>query len=272
LAYLWPNWLDRPALSRITISSPELLKPFEQLNKGKPYAEQIKPFNFLLSAQVAPLGYPACVDPAHFHLIAPYESDPRRWHKLKWADRYSSKPYVITTSAAALYGGNTVRVKTYRDVVAEYGTHPEAKSLGPDGKVCGRQTVGLLQRRPVTRGSLTWLGKESNRLEEVEAGLVHDPEEVYTEYADPREDLWQTTVLPVLRQMPLRVLAEQAGLSERQVRAIRNGHAMPREKHRQALTRVVREYSQSLGADSSGESSSSRPRAIYPHCLRAREQ
>jgi hypothetical protein len=44
---------------------------------------------------------------------------------------------------------------------------------------------------------------------------------------DPREDPWRTIVLPVLKQMPLRILAEQTGLSERQMKAIRNGHAMP---------------------------------------------
>jgi hypothetical protein len=158
-------------------------------------------------------GHVPCVDPAHFHLIAPYESDPRKWHKLRWVDRYSGKPYRITTSdEEALYGGNVVRVKTYRDVLAEYRTHPEAKSLGPDGEVCDRQTVGLLQRRPVTRGTLTYVGKESNRLEEVEAGVVHDPEEVYTEYADPRENPWQTLILPVLQSIDSRELAARAGL------------------------------------------------------------
>jgi hypothetical protein len=214
------------------------------LNKSKPYADQIKPFNFLLSAQVAPLGFPEGVDPAHFHLIAPYESDPRKWHKLRWVDRYSGKPYRITTSdEAALYGGNVVRVKTYREVLAEYRTHPEAKSLGPDGAVCGRQTVGLLQRRLVARGTLTYVGKESNKLEEVEAGLIHDPEEVYTEYADPREDPWRTIVLPVLKQMPRRALMEATGLSRSQVTAIRNGHAMPRLHHRAVLIRAAEHFS-----------------------------
>jgi hypothetical protein len=232
----WPDWLDRPALGRITVSSPELLKPFDQLNTGKPYTEQIKPFNFLLSAHVASFGHPVGGDPAHFHLIAPYESDPRKWHKLKWVDRYSGKPYRISISdEEALYGGNVVRIKTYHDVLTEYRIHPEAKSLGPDGKVCGRQTVGLLQRRPVMRGTLTYVGKESNRLEEVEAGLVHDPEEVYTEYVDLCEDAWRTKVLPILKQMPRRLLAERTGLSERQIRAIRNGHAMPHPHHRAIL-------------------------------------
>jgi hypothetical protein len=38
-----------------------------------------KPFNFLLSAHVAPFGHPAGYTPERFHLIAPFEPDPRRW-------------------------------------------------------------------------------------------------------------------------------------------------------------------------------------------------
>ena len=158
-------------------------------------------------------------------------------------DRYSGKSYWITTSAeAALYGGNIVRVKTYRDVLAEYLTHPEAKSLDPDGEVCSRQTIGLLQRRPVTRSSLSYVGKESNKLEEVEAGLVYDPEEVYTMYADPEHDPWRTVVVPILKRMPRRQLAELTGLSERQIAAIRNGHARPHTQQRAVLLHVAGDY------------------------------
>jgi hypothetical protein len=37
-----------PAVGRTTVTSPFLMKSFETLNTGKSYAEQIKPFNFLL--------------------------------------------------------------------------------------------------------------------------------------------------------------------------------------------------------------------------------
>jgi hypothetical protein len=33
-----------------------------------------------------------------------------------------------------------------------------------------------------------YIGKESNWLEDVGAGVVHDLDEVFTEYADPRHD------------------------------------------------------------------------------------
>ena len=77
-----------------------------------------------------------------------------------------------------------------RDGPADFRTHPEAKSVGADGRRWDRRTVRLLrQRRVQTRPELlTYVGKESNRPEEVEAGLGHDPDEVYTEYADPTRD------------------------------------------------------------------------------------
>ena len=58
-----------PAIGRTTVSSPYLMKSFEALNAGKPYAQQIKPFNFLLTAHVIPFGHPEGVDPEKFHLV-----------------------------------------------------------------------------------------------------------------------------------------------------------------------------------------------------------
>jgi len=51
-----------PAIGRTTVSSPFLMKSLESLNAGKPYAEQIKPFNFLLTSHVRAFGHPFGVD------------------------------------------------------------------------------------------------------------------------------------------------------------------------------------------------------------------
>jgi hypothetical protein len=133
-------------------------------------------------------------------------------------------------------------VKTYRDVLAEYRVHPEAKSLSSDGRPCDRRTVGLLRRRPVTAAYVTHVGKESNRLEEVEAGLVHDPDEVYTEYHDPAHDPWHTLVVPILKQMPRALLQERTGLDRSTITRLRNGHTTPRPEHHDALTRAAGDF------------------------------
>ncbi len=93
---------------------------------------------------------------------------------------------------------------------------------------------------PTSDGSLHLpRGKESNRLEEVNAGLVHDPEEVYTAYEDPSHGPWQTLVRPVLKQIPVRRLQGETGMSPSQLKAIRNGHALPHFTHREAHIRGV---------------------------------
>lgn len=43
LPEITPAWLDRPAISRLSISGPAFLAPFE--DDSRPYREQIKPFN-----------------------------------------------------------------------------------------------------------------------------------------------------------------------------------------------------------------------------------
>jgi hypothetical protein len=133
------------------------------------------------------------------------------------------------------------RVKTYGDVLAEYRVHRESESLGPDGQLCARLTRGLLQRRAVSTAAVltTYIGMEANRLEDVQAGLVHDLGDVLSEYQDPERAYWNVVVLPALKKIPRRQLADAIGMSERQIAAIRNGHAMPTAEHRLALTKTV---------------------------------
>jgi hypothetical protein len=250
-SYTWPDWLDRPALGRITASSPAMLHPFREFNRGKPYVQQVKPYNFLLTAYVLPFGYPEDVDPKRFHLVAPFETDARKWTKLVWKNLYDAAGtrYTIRPGASPYAVPGEVCVKTYRDVLVEYRQHPESKSLAPDGTPCTGTTVGFLLRRSVIALYLAHVGKESNRLEEVEAGLVHDPDEVYTEYQDPAHDPWTTLVVPVLKRMPRAVLSQQVGVSERTIAAIRNGQASPRAAHREALIRAAAAFARTQLAD-----------------------
>jgi hypothetical protein len=204
----------------------------------------VKPFNFLLTAFVAPLGHPAGVDPTRFHLVAPYEADPRKWPRMRLTELYSARAYRITTEAP-LYATEAVRIKSYRDVLGDYRTHPETKSAGSDGTLCTRRTSGLLQRLWVVPSAITHVGKESNKLEEVQAGLVHDPDEVYTEYRDPAENPEWEAVVRVLQTIPRKLLIEQTGLSRSTLKAVCNRRCMPHRRNREALIRAIRAYSRS---------------------------
>ena len=96
--------------------------------------------------------------------------------------------------------------------------------------------MGLLGRRIVTSldALTTHVGKESNRLEEMEAGVGHDPGEVQTEYHNRKRDPWRTVVLPVLRLMPMSEL-EGLGMHRRSLFAVRAGVRLPHPRNRRVL-------------------------------------
>lgn len=84
---------------------------------------ELKPFNFLLTCHVRAFGHPDGADPELFHLIAPWESDPKRWTQIDWIDQYSGRTYRITTLGH--HGTDrAARVKTYGEVLEEYEWHP----------------------------------------------------------------------------------------------------------------------------------------------------
>ena len=64
--------------------------------------------------------------------------------------------------------------------------HPESKSGALDGFPVGPDTVGLLTRRLVEPVYLFRLGKETNRIEEVQQWQVRKWEEVQEVYEHPR--------------------------------------------------------------------------------------
>ena len=78
--------------------------------------------------------------------------------------------------------------------------HPEAKSADAFGNPCDRQTTGLLQRRHIKIDQIKCIGKESNSLENVDEGMVHSEQNVYTEYADPKRSDWITKIQPALKK------------------------------------------------------------------------
>jgi hypothetical protein len=233
-----PAFESLPAIGRTSVSSPWVMRSLATLNRGKPYAKQIKPFNFLLTAHIRPFGHPIGIDPERFHLIAPFESNPNKWLMQRWIDVYSTKRYRVTTSQAR--GPKIAGLLTYGDVLREYEYHEELKCAGPDGKPCARQTTGLLGRRHVRIAALHFIGKESNLLEEVEEGTVHDLQTVYTEYPDPRRDrkAWLRDVVPKLKAMPLSELQERTGLSRATLQAVRRGR-MPHPKNVALLTSLT---------------------------------
>ena len=126
-----PHSVGSPVCSRTSAKvTPSAIGTRITSSVGRPYAEQIKPFNFLLTCQVASFGQPSDVDPEHFQLIAPWEPDSRRWVGLEWFNKYSpeGESYGIDPKASPGTAG-VAKVTSYGDVLSEYRVHPEPKKL-----------------------------------------------------------------------------------------------------------------------------------------------
>lgn len=158
---------------------------------------------------------------------------------MKWIDQYSGNQYKITTTGHHR-DRYTARVKNYGDVQRDYEIHPESKYADVTGKPCGKQTIGLLQRRHVRIDEIKYIGKESNSLEEVEAGLIHSEQTAYTIYSDPRRDEWQTKILPALRKLPPELLMKESGKSRSMIYELLAGNSKPHRKNQELLAAIGR--------------------------------
>ena len=117
-----------------------MLRAFRHLNDGKRYADQIKPFNFLLTAAGAKP--PARSQANHSGSWPP--SDGSRRMGVAQIGSTSTIPETgdLSPSPPVTGGPGMARVDTFSDVLAKYETHPESKSLGPDGRPCGKARSG----------------------------------------------------------------------------------------------------------------------------------
>jgi len=130
-------------------------------------------------------------------------------------------------------------VKTYGEVLREYEFHPESKCADAKGNPCGKQAIGLLQRRHVRVDQIKYIGKESNSLEEVEAGLIHSAQNVYTEYPDPRHDEWEMKIRPAMKKVSLSVLQKMTRLSRRTLIDARTGRRRPHRKNQELIVAAL---------------------------------
>lgn len=167
-----PWWFTLPAVSRFPIRTRNILRAFDQINQGIPYSEQVKPGNFYLAVHV-PRGF----SEDRIRLVAPFSPDPSTWLKMMWMDVHTGKRYQITTNPGEEIPGKVILVKTFRNVVWDYFTHPEIKYDGPDGKPCGMHTRGILQPATIRISGYKHITKD--------AGSVVTSGEAF-EYQGPR--------------------------------------------------------------------------------------
>ena len=151
-----PAWFDLPVMMKLTLSTPH--HALKNLAKGP----LTRPYNFMMLPKIARCGCPQNLDPNKFTLITPFSSDRDEWMRSKCINihDHESPIYELTDE----YDGRRAVVKNFFMLLNAYQNHPEAKSLGPNGKPCRFDTRGLLQRAQVIANwPPIYIGKESDR-------------------------------------------------------------------------------------------------------------
>lgn len=95
-------------------------------------------------------------------------------------------------------------------------------------------------RRHVRVGLIKYIGKESNHLEDVDAGLIHSEQGVYTEYPDSQRDEWQMKILPALKKLARSDLLKQITMSRSALFDVLAGRSRPHRMNRERLAAIVR--------------------------------
>jgi hypothetical protein len=151
-----PAWFNLPVMMKLTLSTPH--HALKNLAKGP----LTRPNNFMMLPQISRFGHPQGVDPNKFTLITPFSSERDQWMHSKCVDIHDSQSPVYELTDE--YDGRRAVVKNFFMLLDSYQNHPEAKSLGPDGKPCEFDTKGLLQRAHIVANwPPIYIGKESDK-------------------------------------------------------------------------------------------------------------
>jgi hypothetical protein len=218
--------LDRPDVSRYGATTPVMLRWFDRYNEGKPYRQQVKPFNFLLAFQARPVPDTAL---SGDEIIAqvPASRPSKAGMPVRPVSPFDTNRTKAARNCFDRATGAKVRreqLKTYREALAQYHLHPEAKFLDAD-----YLDRGPTKRRHIQVTTITLIGKEADRLEEqIYLGL--DPEaEIEYGPAGPDRDL-RARVRQAIKTHGLRAVSRATGVSRQRVSAMTRRGARARGK------------------------------------------
>lgn len=134
------------AISRHTVSTPNVLHRFDKLNKGKAWEEQIKPFGFFLLGFQTIEENDRAVKP-----LAPFTKD------------YQSivhNPFIDYETGEVKQGLRYF--KPLSKTIMQYSEHPEHKFEGD---------IGILERKHIHAKDTIEIGKEANSIDEQPLGI-----------------------------------------------------------------------------------------------------
>jgi hypothetical protein len=150
-----------------------------------------------------------------------------------------SKGHDVTEGAAAMAADHGHPIRPPDQMASMRGDGPVvAMPLLPKERPIALQRL-LADRQMRT---ISHIGKESNRLEDIEVGLVQELGEVQSEYDDYYRRVFVPLVLPVLREMGVRDTARRTGHSLGAVSAALAGRSRPRSQQLERYEEAASAY------------------------------
>lgn len=216
-----PEWLDRPAMMKIPVSSPAVLGRLKNF---------VKPYDFVLAPIINEDDLAEQVEKPI--LITRFTKNSEEWLGATFFNVRTGKPCRITLGESA--NPNIVPVKSYRQILNAYANNPESKFLGPDGDRCNSCTRGILQRDLVIVGQHRYCGKEFKR--KLEHGPVdHEIDSKCRVYENGRVAADAET-LRQLAEFSERQIRQGSGVRRDTIRLLRHGKGVKRSTYQKIVT------------------------------------
>jgi hypothetical protein len=156
-----PAWFGEAAAGRLPVTSASEEWAFRHYNDSRPYADRVRPFNFLMTFHTHQV---VRAEHGIRSLVAPFDSDRRNWGTLAAIDRKSGTEFHVQTTDPHVSLAGRMPVQTYGDYFEEYRVHPELKLAGDDGRPCHPWTRWRLSPRHVVVSGIVRIGKTSGRV------------------------------------------------------------------------------------------------------------
>lgn len=197
-----------PAVSRYAATTPDLLSWFKSYNLGRPYAEQLKPFNFLSAPQARKNAF-----------SSEFARSGAQSKALKPIAPFFPKARDAAAHCFDRETGDKIlpeALQTYREALVRYHLSPEAKFENGEA-----YSFGKTRRRHIHVLGIERIGKESNNWEEQAALGINSSDTVAYEVKFDIVDALERRIAEM--GMSSREAAELAGLNARTVQKTFSG-------------------------------------------------
>jgi ribosomal protein S18 acetylase RimI-like enzyme len=164
-------------------------------------------------------------------VIVPFSSKQSQWRNLEGFDIHNTDRH--GRFRRYRMNGPDFHPLTYAHMMQDYIRHPEAKSLGPDGRPCTPETRGLLQRAHIIAGEIRYIDKETSCMwaEGDDLSVISDNDEVgfrVVEYGKNRKVVLADSLKREIQEAKLQRELRRRGIGQHTLEKALHGHVRAR--------------------------------------------